>query len=390
VLERACTHAGGPYKFKALVIEGYCVYTNNPPAGAFRGFGVTQTCFALESTLNHLAEKAGISPCEFRARNVVSAGDVLANGQVADSGTNIAACVAALKDDCAALEREGKAYGIACSLKNSGVGVGLPDTGRCILSIEDGMIHVRTSAACIGQGIATVLVQIVSQETGVPPQNIIVEPPDTARTPNSGTTTASRQTVITGEAARSAAEKLRAALEETALSSLNGKEFYGEYCTVTDKFGSDKKNPVSHVAYSYAAVLVVLDNEGRLEKIKAVYDIGQVINPLAAEGQVDGGLLMGAGYALTENFPLENCVPRAKYGTLGLLRATDVPAIEVIILPPPTITAPETAPPDKPAYGAKGVGELAAIPVTPAISAAYYKLDGLFRTKLPLEQTRYS
>ena len=177
--------------------------------------------------------------------------------------------------------------GIACALKNSGIGVGLPDIGRCILSIEQGIIHIRTSAVCIGQGLATVVTQIACETLGIPPEKILVEPPDTQRTPNSGTTTASRQTVFTGEATHQAALKLKAALDAARdLTNLEGQEFYGEYSSITDPMGSGKPNPVSHVAYGYAATVVILDAEGRIERVIAAYDLGKVVNPKAAEGQI--------------------------------------------------------------------------------------------------------
>ncbi|MDR2535915.1 MAG: molybdopterin-dependent oxidoreductase, partial [Treponema sp.] len=243
--------------------------------------------------------------------------------------------------------------------------------------------HIRTSAACIGQGIGTVITQIVCETSRISPKNIIVEPPDTQRTPNSGTTTASRQTVFTGEATHQAALKLKTALDTVGgdLSKLEGQEFYGEYSSQTDPMGSDKPNPVSHVAYGYAATVVILDPEGRVERIIAAYDLGTVINPKAAEGQIEGGILMGMGYALTEDFPLEKGRPKAKYGTLGLIRATEAPPMEIIMIKPKN--------PGPLSFGAKGVGELATIPVCPAIWSAYYAKDGVFRGKLPMENTFY-
>jgi selenium-dependent xanthine dehydrogenase len=383
VLQRACTHAAGPYNYQVIDIDGKAVYTNNPPGGAFRGFGVCQSCFATENNLNLLAEMAGLSPWEIRRRNAIHPGQTLPNGQIAGDDAELEACILALKDRYDRALAEGKHPGIACALKNSGIGVGLPDIGRCILSVEGGLIHIRTSAACIGQGMATVTTQIVCETLRVPPDLTFAEPPDTRRTPNSGTTTASRQTVFTGEAVRQAALLLKAALEEAGgdLSRLEGREFSGEYSGVTDPMGSDKPNPVSHVAYGYAATLVVLDREGRVEEVTAVYDIGRVVNPKAAEGQIEGGILMGMGYALTEDFPLEAGFPRAKYGTLGLIRATEAPRMNIVFIDPKH--------PSGLAYGAKGVGELATIPVCPAIGGAYYAKDGKLRVKLPMEQTFY-
>ena len=270
--------------------------------------------------------------------------------------------------------------------------MGLPDLGRCILSVEQGSIHIRTSAACIGQGLATALTQIACETLSMPPECFLVEPPDTRRTPDSGTTTASRQSLFTGEAVRQAALKLKEALDkagginsgnaEEGLAALEGREFYGEYSGVTDPMGSGKPNPVSHVAYGYAAALAILDSEGRVEKLVTAYDIGRVVNPKSAEGQIEGGLLMGMGYALTEDFPMEGGYPKTKYGTLGLIRATDAPPMEIIFVKPKN--------PSPLAYGVKGVGELATIPVTPAIAGAYYAKDHIHRTKLPMEDTFYN
>jgi selenium-dependent xanthine dehydrogenase len=383
VLQRACTHAAGPYNYQVIDIEGTAVYTNNIPGGAFRGFGVSQSCFAVESNLNLLAEMAGISAWEIRYRNAIRPGQTLPNGQIAGDDTGLAACLLAVRDLYEKALAGGKYAGIACAFKNSGIGVGLPDLGRCILSVEGGKVHIRTSAACIGQGLATVTTQVVCETLKLPPEKIIAEAPDTRRTPDSGTTTASRQSVFTGEAALRAALKLRAALEEADgdLARLEGKEFYGEYSGITDPMGSGKPNPVSHVAYGYAAVVAVLDGEGKVENLAAAYDIGTVINPKSAEGQIEGGLLMGMGYALTEDFPVKGGFPLAKYGSLGLIRATEAPPMEIIFIRP-----------EKPASlakGIKGVGELAAIPATPAIAGAYYAKDKKFRTKLPLEDTFY-
>ncbi|MCL2221309.1 MAG: selenium-dependent xanthine dehydrogenase [Oscillospiraceae bacterium] len=406
VLQRACTHAGGPYNYQNIDIEGKAVITNNPPAGAFRGFGVPQSTFAMESNLNLLAEMAGISPWEIRYRNAISPGQVLPNGQIADESSALSECLLAVKS---AFDRS-EYTGIAVGFKNSGLGVGVPDVGRCIISVEEGKVHVRSSAACIGQGMATILLQMVCQTLEISPNLVVIEPPDTARTPNSGTTTASRQTLFSGEAAVIAAKQLKAERDalidgETGNSSeseilrdaqddtvflvlpeqLNGKEYYGEYKPHTDPMGSDKKNPVSHVAYGYAAQVAELDDVGKLKKVTAAYDMGNVVNPKSAEGQIEGGIVMGLGYALSEDFPLDNGVPTAKFGTLGLFRATAAPEIETIIVKQDRGTAPAPSP----AYGAKGVGELATIPTAPAVAGAYYRLDKIFRPKLPMEDTYY-
>lgn len=378
VLQRACTHAAGPYNYQNIDIEGTAVYTNNPPGGAFRGFGVCQTSFAIENNLNLLAEKVGLTQWEIRYLNAVRPGEVLPNGQIADEATGLIECLEAVKP----AYDNAKIAGVSCFFKNSGVGVGLPDTSRCILSIEQGKVHIRTSAACIGQGIGTVTLQIVCEITGLTPEYIVVETPDTRRTPNAGTTTASRQTTFTGESTRRAAVMLQEQLAAgKSLAELEGQEFYAEYLGETDPLGSDKPNPISHIAYGYAAEVVELDDIGRIEKITAAYDLGTLVNPKSATGQIEGGIVMGMGYALTEDYPLENSIPKAKYGTLGLIRATEVPPMEIIIVKGPGC--------GEVACGAKGVGELATIPTAPAIAGAYYALDGALRPKLPMDNTFY-
>ena len=376
VLQRACTHAAGPYNYQNSEVEGIAVYTNNPPGGAFRGFGVTQSAFATECNINQLAELVGISPWEFRWRNAIEAGQELPNGQIADPGTALKETLLAVKD----VYDNNEYVGIACAFKNSGIGVGLPDIGRCILEIKDGKVHIRSSAACIGQGLGTILTQILCQTLDITPDKVVYEAPDTRRTPDSGTTTASRQTTFTGEAVRVTALKVKEALNGRTLDALNGQEFYGEFSGVTDKMGSDKKNPVSHVAYGFATQVVVLDENGKLKKVVAAHDVGKAINPKNVEGQIEGGVVMGLGYALTEDYPLKNSVPTAKFGTLGLLRATAVPEIKAMVIEKNINDL---------SYGAKGVGEITCIPTAPAVQGAYYKFDGVFRTKLPLENTFY-
>lgn len=378
VLQRACTHAAGPYNYQNIDITGKAYYTNNPPAGAFRGFGVTQSCFATECNLNKLAEIVGISPFEIRRRNALKPGDIMPNGQIADETTAIAEALESVRDIC---EKNPK-VGIACALKNSGLGVGIPDTGRCLITVRDGKAHVTSSAACIGQGMGTVQVQMICQVTGLPPEKIIYDTPDTKFSPNAGNTTASRQTLFAGEAAVRAAKELKAAIDENgSLESLDGREFYGEYTGITDKMGSDKENPVSHVAYGYAVHVAELNDDGTVKKITAVHDVGNPVNPKALEGQIEGGVVMSMGYALTEDYPLDKGRPLSKMGTLGLLRADKVPEIEPVVIGKKI---------NGPALGAKGIGEIAAIPTAPALQLAYYNHDGNFRTKLPLEDTPYS
>lgn len=378
VLHRACTHAAGPYNYQNIDIFGMSVYTNNVVGGAFRGFGVTQSCFATENNINLLAEMVGISAWEIRYRNAIRPGQVLPNGQIADDNVAMVECLEAVKD-----VYESNPYaGIAIAFKNAGTGIGKKDIGRCILSIEDGKVHIRTSAACMGQGIGIMCATVLCQTTGLNPDCIVHERADTVRTPNSGTSTASRQTVVTGEAIRRVSEKLKAELDKgLTLGDLEGREFYGEFSVKTDPLGAIKENPISHVSYSYGAQVVVLNKDGKIEKVVAAYDVGTPINIQSVEGQIEGGIVMGLGYAVTENFKVEGGYPKTKLGTLGLMRAKDAPELETILVQGRGKN-PET-------YGAKGCGELCLIPTAPACSHAYYRLDGEFRTQLPLKHTFY-
>jgi CO/xanthine dehydrogenase Mo-binding subunit len=377
VLQRACTHAAGPYQIDNVDIEGRAFYTNNIPSGAFRGFGVTQTCFAGESNLNLLAAKLGISPWEIRFRNAIEPGGVLSNGQIADAGTALKETLLAVKD---VIEAHPDA-GIACSFKNAGKGVGVPDVGRVKLKVQNGGVLICTSAACMGQGLATVLLQIVAEATGLAGSAISVHEPDTMVTPDSGTSTASRQTLVTGEAARRAAVGLKQELDKHSLTELEGREFYAEYDCVTDPMTSEKPNRVSHVAYGYATHVVILDREGRIQKVVAAHDVGKAINPNGVEGQIEGGVVMGLGYALTEKFSVRNGAPAVTLGTLGLLRAPQVPEIECHLIEKNSATL---------AYGAKGVGEIVMVTTAPAVACAYFNRDGKFRNRLPLKDTPYS
>ena len=377
VLERACTHAAGPYHYENFQIDGYAYYTNNPPAGAFRGFGVTQTCFGLESMLDEMADLVGISPWEIRYRNAIRPGQALPNGQIVGPETGLVETLEAVKP----YFDKAKYVGLACGMKNAGVGVGIPDTGRCRLTVEDGKLHIRAGASCIGQGLGTVLVQLCCELLGVKREDVVYERSNTFEAPDSGTTSGSRQTLITGEACRRACQDLKRDLEGRTLAQLEGREYYGEYLARTDPLGADVPNPVSHVAYGYATQLCELDEDGKVKLLVAAHDVGKAVNPLSCEGQIEGGVVMSMGFALTEQYPLEDCKPTAKYGTLGLLKANQIPEIKAIVVEKPGLDL---------ACGAIGIGEITAIPTAPAIADAYFRYDGKRRYALPLEDTPYS
>ena len=377
VLERACTHAAGPYNYQNFEIDGWAYYTNNPPAGAFRGFGVTQTCFCIESLLNRMADLVGVTPWEIRYRNAIRPGQELPNGQIVDESTGLVETLEAVKP----YYDKAKCVGLACAMKNAGVGVGIPDTGRVRLTVEGGKVHIFAGASCIGQGLGTVLTQMVCGQTGLPPEAVVYERSNTYFAPDSGTTSGSRQTLFTGEACRRACQDLKAALSAGGLETLNGREFRGEYLGKTDPLGADVPNPVSHIAYGYATQICILDEDGKIQQMVAAHDVGKAVNPLSVEGQIEGGVVMSMGFALTERYPLVDCKPTAKYGTLGLFRANQIPEITAIVVEKEGLNV---------ACGAIGVGEITSIPTAPAIAGAYYRYDGKFRTALPLEDTPYT
>ena len=384
VLERACTHAAGPYAYENFEIEGRAYYTNNPPAGAFRGFGVTQTCFATETLLNMMADEIGITPWEIRYRNAIRPGGVLPNGQIVDESTGLVETLEAVKEEYEAALAAGKPVGIACAMKNAGVGVGIPDWGRVKLIVEeDAKLHIYSGASCIGQGLGTVLVQMTVTNTDLTRDDIVYERSNTWIAPDSGTTSGSRQTMITGEACRRACEKLMEAKgSDKSLKDLIGQEFYGDYLAKTDPLGADVPNPVSHVAYGYATQVCILDEKtGKIDRMIAAHDVGKAVNPLSCEGQIEGGVVMSIGYAVREKYPIdENCKPVEKYGSIGLFRAHEIPKIDAIVIDKPGLNV---------ACGAIGIGEITSIPTAPAITDAYYRYDGSRRYVLPIDNTPY-
>ena len=384
VLERACTHAAGPYQYQNFEIEGTAYYTNNPPAGAFRGFGVTQTCFVTETLLNMMADEVGITPWEIRYRNAIRPGKVLPNGQLVDDSTGLVETLEAVKPYYDEALAAGKPVGLGCAMKNAGVGVGIPDTGRVKLVIEeDRRVHIYSGASCIGQGLGTVLVQMVVSNTDLKRDDIVYERSNTWIAPDSGTTSGSRQTLVTGEACRRACEKLMEARSAgRTLDDMVGETYYGEYLAKTDPLGADVPNPVSHVAYGYATQICILDpRTGRVERMVAAHDVGKAVNPLSCEGQIEGGVVMSMGFALREQYPIdENCRPIDKYGSLGLFRAHELPEIVAIVVDKPGLNV---------ACGAIGIGEITSIPTAPAIADAYFRYDHERRYSLPLSNTPY-
>jgi xanthine dehydrogenase molybdenum-binding subunit len=374
VLERAAGHATGPYNFPAVDIVSKAVYTNNPPCGAMRGFGANQAAFAIESLINLLAARVGLDGWDIRFKNILRQGDRFCTGQRLDKPFGLEQTLLAVKD----AYKSAKYAGIACGIKNVGIGNGMPDLGKASLRIEaPDRIVIRTGFTEMGQGLFTVCIQTAVEETGLSPE-LFVATTDTAVDLNCGQTTASRGTVLGAASVQDAARKLRADLDAgRLLADLVGTEYRGDYaCTYTSKLGADVEDPKTHLTYGFATQVAILDDSGRVARFIAAHDVGRAINPTMLEGQIEGSVHMGLGYALSENFVVEGGViktPRMR--DCNVLRAHHMPEVELVIVEVPD---PETP------YGTRGVGEIGLVPTAPAVAGALEKFDGRHRTSLPM------
>lgn len=377
VLERAAGHACGPYRVEAVDVEATAVYTNNPPCGAMRGFGVNQVAFAVDGMLDRLAERVGIDPWEIRWRNALEVGDRFGTGQVLGEGVGIKACLEAVRD----AYRDARYAGIGCGVKNTGIGNGLKEFGRAILRPEaDGSVTLFHSWTEMGQGVNTVLLQVVCEELGLTADRVHVIV-DTMRELDTGQTTASRSTVLGGRAIQEAAGKLRSELNGGGLEELAGREFYGEVVVDwTHKPGTDGvENPVTHFAYGWAVQVVVLDDDGRVERVIAAHDVGRALNPTLLEGQIEGAVHMGLGFGLTEEYAVDGGVPTTTtLKSLGIVPAPRMPEVETILVEVPQPEGP---------FGAKGVGEIGLVPTAAACAGALRAFDGRWRTRLPMRDS---
>ena len=374
VLERAAGHASGPYALPAIDVEATAVRTNNPVCGAFRGFGANQAQFAMEGVMDRLAEKVGISGWEIRSRNVVEPGSVWGPGQVMDDGClGARACLDEVKDAYDGAVADGRPVGLGLGLKNSGLGNGFKEIARAVVHFrQDGQIEVRHCWTEMGQGVHTVVVQVAVEELGVDPARIEVLV-DTTRELGAGQTTGSRGTLM---GAGSVADACRVALADGCQV---GVDYEGEYrVDWTNSMNDGLENPVIHSTFGYAAQLVILDPEsGDIEKVVAAHDVGRAVNPMLCEGQIEGSVHMGLGYALTEGFPADGeARPRnSTLRSLGIIRPKDMPPVDVRLV--------ESPQPDSP-YGIKGVGEIGLVPTAGAVAAALHANDGAWRSELPM------
>ena len=377
VLERAAGHATGPYHVPAVDVEAVAARTNNLLCGAFRGFGANQAQFAMDGVLDRLADAVGVSGWEIRKRNVIRPGALWGPGQLMDDGAAGAeVCLDTIKPAYDAAVGAGKAVGLGLGLKNAGLGNGLREVSGAVVRFrsEDGRVEVRHGWTEMGQGVHTVALQVAAEELGIDPARIDVIV-DTTRQLGFGQTTGSRGTLMAAGAVQ------RACQAALAADCRPDVDHHAEHVVDwTAKLGDpDHPQPTIHAAFGYAAQLVIVDRaSGKVERVVAVHDVGRAVNPVLCEGQIEGSVHMGLGYALTEDFPTD---PETGFPTfnslrqLGILRAKDVPEIEVQLV--------EVAQPRSP-YGIKGVGEIGLVPTAPAVAAALHDYDGQWRASLPM------
>lgn len=374
VMERVAGHATAGYFVPIIDLEAKTVYTNNIPCGAMRGFGANQVAFALEACIDELCKKGNFDRWQFRYDNALADGLSTATGQKLE-GVGIRACLDALKEEY----QKAKYSGLACAIKNSGVGNGMPDFSDVIIKIEsEDKISIHHGWTEMGQGVHTIAIQTLCEETGIDPEIVDVYV-DSEAAIKTGMTTSSRATALLGNAIIDACKEFKKDLQGSKISDLVGRRYKGRFlCDWTTKPGTDVKEQITHYSYGYAAQLAVLDNNGNVEKVVAAHDGGKVYNPKMFEGQIEGAVHMGLGYALTEDLPMKDgFLISDQLRDCKVLRAKDTPDVEVKKI--------EVSDPVGP-YGAKGVGEIGLIPTAAAVANAICQYDGIRRHKLPLRR----
>jgi selenium-dependent xanthine dehydrogenase len=435
VMTRATTHSSGPYESPNVQADCYAMYTNNPPAGAFRGFGVMQSAFAVETMMDMLAERLGLDPVDLRRLNALHVGSVTNTGQVLRDSVGLLECIEKVDGEMRRLAGADpfqpravpgsphlkRAWGFAVGYKNTGLGGGAPDkAGAEVELYKDGHFEVRSASAELGQGLPTVLQLIAAEELGQPPERVHVLLSDTDITPDGGPTTASRQTYVTGNAVRHASKAMREALAaeiaercdvspeyvrfEEGLARIERPEDGGEVIPlgmVAAEMLAGGRRPMAeytywapetkplgqggdmHFAFSFAAQAAEVEVDTRTGEVKVLRvivanDVGFAVNPLGLKGQIEGGVVMGVGQALTEEFIVEEGrVVTDRLARYRIPSITYTPEIIPFVVEHPTADGP---------YGAKGVGEIVIIPTLPAITNAVYHATGVRVDRLPVDQ----
>jgi selenium-dependent xanthine dehydrogenase len=375
VMERVAGHASGAYHFPCVNLEALTVYTNNIPCGAMRGFGANQVAFALEGCIDDLCKQGGFDRWQFRYDNALCEGKMTATGQVLHKGVGVQETLLAVKP----YYDKARFKGLACGIKNSGVGNGMADFSDVIIEIKsENQVLLHHGWTEMGQGVHTVATQVLCEETGISPGIVEVIVDSSAGIPT-GMTTSSRATALLGNAILDAAIQIRGDLKHKNLKELSGKTYRGNYtCDWTTKPGADVKEIITHYSYGYATQLVVLDENGKIKTVYAAHDAGKIMNPLMFEGQIEGAVAMGLGYALSEDLPMiDGQLVSTKMRDLKILRAKDMP--EVVVL------GVEVKDPVGP-YGAKGLGEIGLVPTAAAVANAFSDFDGVRRYSLPMKK----
>jgi selenium-dependent xanthine dehydrogenase len=377
-LLRAACHSCGPYRVPNVDIESKAVFTNNPTSGAMRGFGTNQAHFAIEGIMDILAERVGVDGYDIRERNILGPGDAFATGQIMRESCGIRQTLEAVKD----IYKSAKYAGIGCGIKSTGIGNGTIDSGHAQLRVlEGGRLEILTGYTEMGQGLFTTIRQAVCEETGLPAEIMTVRW-DKALGAKCGETWASRGTTLSCAAAQRASRQLAADLKESTLEQLAGRDYSGDYvCNFTTRPGTPEavQNPTTHLTFSYATQVVILGEDGRIERVVAAHDVGRAINPKACAGQIEGGVHMGLGYALSEKF----CHTDARPDSLlmrdfGIPKAKDTPIVDVILIEVPDEVG---------GYGAKGAGEIGLVPTAGAVAGALYSYDKIRRVSLPMQDS---
>ena len=424
VADRVPVHCSGPYLMPAIEAKTRAIYTNGPPSGAFRGFGVPQGALAHECLMDDLAEKLGVDPLEFRLANAIRKGDATATGQVLEDSAGLDQCLEALKPRWAEWRAAADEFNASSPALKRGVGIGCmwygigntsianPSTIRVGIQ-SDGVPVLFNGAQEIGQGSATIMVQIAADALGVPAAAFDFVMGDTDRTADAGKTSASRQTFVSGKATQLAGRDLRAQIlrlsnagddarlsledgriqvsdgetvrtvdltEMTAVHEnclLLGEGTFNPPTTMLD----DKGQGIPYACYGFAAQIAEVEVDTETGQVKATrmvaaHDVGRAVNPVQVEGQVQGGIAQGLGLALMEEY-----IPGRTENLHDYLIPTfgDMPEIETIIIEDPTAHGP---------WGAKGIGEPALVPTAPAILGGIRHATGVIIRQVPATPDR--
>lgn len=375
VMERVAGHATGAYYVPNVKVSSYTVYTNNIPSGAMRGFGVPQITFAIEAAIDQICYKAGFDRWKFRYENILDDGLRTATGQKLKN-VGLKQCLLAVKNAF----YSHKYVGLAAGIKNSGVGNGMIDASDAIIEIVSAnKIVIKHGWTEMGQGVNTVALQAFCSLTNVNPALVEVVVDTSARIPT-GMTTSSRATALLTNAIIEASKPFIEDLKKYSLKELVGRVYKGTFVfDKSTKPGANVSEPITHFTYGYAAQLVILDEYGKISKIIAAHDAGRVINKTLFEGQIEGAIHMGLGYALSENLPMSNgFLLSDKMKDLKILRSTQMPDVEVIAI---------EVPDDIGGFGSKGVGEIGMVPTAAAVANALTAFDGKPRYSLPLGES---